>query len=688
MLLLVACAGIGSQGMESSSTAGSPPANSGPGNVNAGGSSAGSSAGAPSGATGPGIFDCPTVPAPAYGAAASDSLELSTTFKTICSNCHGAYGEGAPNYPALPGGLDQASFVAKVRSGGKGMPAFAAADPSDADLAADYAALSSRPPTERGGSALAAESTWSDSQVADAYAKGLAVWRTPDPKGAACANCHSPDALDLSVIAYKDDAIIRRATLHLSPQQALVIRDFVHAQRRRFGIKAPCSTDWRPFQPGGTPLEGDTREAQDLSYLKSLEASKLLLLTDKIDTLEKAKAARDQLLAMDLRKTPLGIHFARWTEDSFNGEEHRSVNDWVPSLPRVANPESRAAWLKLQDDYLANPTTEAMYALVDGVDRLTNDNGYSVWFDANAKYGGQWMSGVMQGKYESVLLAQHFFRMAVLGKPSFGELPMVPFADHKAGYFNPWWGTGNGTIGAPCANDEACLDHYAEQFPPEVIAETGTGRVALEAFTGDFSHNWFTIGELLDQGLLNTGGFGHNTTEAVYWNALKIGEHRALKLIFNSQRVVLQTMAVTPLGASGWGPVFTGDGTVPATAPILHGGWFKVALPGIPDMSDPRTPYLVRLEGNTIRMFLILMQDTLRGGDGVSAKDELLTDIDQHMTSEVDSLIAQKDALASAFPALATDLAFYTDELEPLVTDVIGRVTAATEVASAGPGGY
>jgi hypothetical protein len=275
--------------------------------------------------------------------------------------------------------------------------------------------------------------------------------------------------------------------------------------------------------------------------------------------------------------------------------------------------------------------------------------------------------------------------MALQKKPGWSDLPPVPFEDHTKGYMNPWWGTGNGTIGAPCANDGACQDHYAEQFPPEIQAETGTGREALDKFTGDFSHNWFTIGELLDQGLLNTGGFAHNTTEAVYWNALKIGEHRALKDIFNSQRVVLQTMAKVPAGTYGWATVFRGDGKAPPTSPLLHGEWFKVALAGIPDLKDVRTPYLVRLEGNLMRMFLLLMQDMLKSGAAVTAKDELLRDVDDHVTSEVDELIKQKPDMVRAFPTMANDMGLYTDDLKALADDVVKRITAAKDVESPGP---
>lgn len=67
---------------------------------------------------------------------------LSAAFSRQCSRCHGHRGEGTYlSYPRLPGALDEATFIATVRSGRRDMPAF---DPSligDSDLKADYAVL-------------------------------------------------------------------------------------------------------------------------------------------------------------------------------------------------------------------------------------------------------------------------------------------------------------------------------------------------------------------------------------------------------------------------------------------------------------------------------------------------------------------------------------------------------------------
>ena len=224
-----------------------------------------------------GILGCPTAPLPAYGNAAASTL--SVPFQRSCASCHGGAGEGSGKYPALPGSLTQAAFIAKVRAGGGAMPAFGQAFISDDQLVADFAALKVPGGKPGGAAAASGPATWSDAKIEELYREGLKVWRKAGSvDGQACTHCHSADAVELAVIGFGDDAILRRGQQHLSAEDALTVRDFVHAQRRRLGIKDVCTTDWRPFQPGGQVLPGSTREEQDAAFLKVLEQRKLLPL--------------------------------------------------------------------------------------------------------------------------------------------------------------------------------------------------------------------------------------------------------------------------------------------------------------------------------------------------------------------------------------------------------------------------
>lgn len=73
------------------------------------------------------------------------TVTLSSGYTTHCARCHGEKGAGQTIagvfYPALPNGRDEAGYIATVRAGKNDMPAFTATDISDADLKADYAAL-------------------------------------------------------------------------------------------------------------------------------------------------------------------------------------------------------------------------------------------------------------------------------------------------------------------------------------------------------------------------------------------------------------------------------------------------------------------------------------------------------------------------------------------------------------------
>ena len=72
---------------------------------------------------------------------------LSTAYSSNCSRCHGPKGEGAGQFPKIPGTkTDEASYIAAVRGGSadRRMPAFSASQISDADLKADFVFLTTK----------------------------------------------------------------------------------------------------------------------------------------------------------------------------------------------------------------------------------------------------------------------------------------------------------------------------------------------------------------------------------------------------------------------------------------------------------------------------------------------------------------------------------------------------------------
>jgi mono/diheme cytochrome c family protein len=69
------------------------------------------------------------------------ALALSVAYVNTCKGCHGSQGEGGTGKKLSGTKLSEATFIATVRSGKTGMPAYNGQEISDSDLKADYAQL-------------------------------------------------------------------------------------------------------------------------------------------------------------------------------------------------------------------------------------------------------------------------------------------------------------------------------------------------------------------------------------------------------------------------------------------------------------------------------------------------------------------------------------------------------------------
>ncbi len=688
-----ACSSPDGAGPGASPSPGNPGVPSGQGGASAGGAGPAAGAGtlpgggnansAGSAPVGEGILGCVTLAPPTRS---QPPAALSAAFGNTCGACHGATGIGTPLYPAIPGMLSLEEFRSIVRGGREAMPAFPADYYPDAQLEADFAAL-------RQGAGQATPSadpiaSLSQQELEQRYATGLALWRKADAKGAACASCHTPDAIDLAVIGYGDDAILRRALLHLSVEDSLGVVELVHVQRARFGISAPCDpAQFRPFQPGGAPLPGETVDDQELSFAEHLRSLNLLIMTGRVDSLAQAIVARDQLLGIDLRKLRIGIPLARWTEDGFNGPEHNTINDWIPELPRIANSGQEATLRQLEDAYISEPTTANLLALMDQLEELTHDGGFAASFNDQYGYGDNWLTGAMLTKKLNALLGQHFMRMAVLKQPGWLELGPVPFPE-RGDHFNPFFGLAQSSLGAPCANDPVCGEKYITQFPPEILEEAppipeNRPDQYSSLFISQVTHPWFTLGQLFDQGLVLSGGAGHNTTEAVYWNALHFPHDRIHKLFFNAHRALMQTQYKSELGNVGLATMIRYGGELAAAPPLLTGDWLKVNGVGLPGDDSPLLSHAAPMHLNTVRMFLYLMQDLLSQGQNVSYREELLRQLEdwQGFVSELREKVGDSQWAAKT----GLDAAFVEDSAQ-LLTSVVTAVQSAADVPTEGAG--
>ncbi len=330
-------------------------------------------------------------------------------------------------------------------------------------------------------------------KLSETIADGLVAWRKAGAiqGGASCASCHAPDAFDLAYFDFDDETIRRRVAPHLDEWDAQRIVALVGAIRVRDRITPRDHRTHRPFQPGGRVLAGATVAERDLAFGRQVVDAGLGV--DPVLSSQAARRERDRWMASNPRTFPIGMALNRWSEDPHEGDA--SIADWLPDLPRVAHDaEAQRDLFAAHDAYLADPTDDALFELLDASDDLTTSG-----FDGN---GGRFM----KDKYGSVLVAQHLFREEVKTGSLWGDRPSsawLPARMTRDKGPNPVWMVG----------DFARVHKKGDvELPAEVIARVGGGfdeemrRVKL---------TWFWAGWQFDQGLQRTHG-SNSTKSAEY----------------------------------------------------------------------------------------------------------------------------------------------------------------------------
>lgn len=341
-------------------------------------------------------------------------------------------------------------------------------------------------------------------------AKGLEAWRKPGAiqAGAACANCHAPDGLDLAYFAFSESALKRRAEPHVSQfsteltgDDFVKIKKMIEALRIKYNITPKDPMEFRPLQPGGEVLPGNTAAERDYEFGRQLQNMGFVFANDPVLSLEDAKRHRDEWLKINPRTLKIGIPFNRWSEDPFHGPEHASMADWMPDLPRIPREERADEWYALHDAYLQNPTDENFWEMYD------NEHRYN-----RSIFGGS-SEHFFRRKYRSVLMAQHMFRKEVMNQEAFADRPTLAWfpARKDEGIDNPIW-----DIGLTAHNlQNGPSDESDFEMPSNVLLRSkpsGTIKEQMDAIRVP----WFYAGWLFDQGLQHSRG-GDATTQARYF---------------------------------------------------------------------------------------------------------------------------------------------------------------------------
>jgi len=622
--------------------------------------------------------------------------DVSKQYGEHCASCHGSQAQGGNGYPALMGSLlSEDEFVRVVRTGeAGGMPAFGPELIDDATLRADHAQFVS--PGKASDSTTTATQNpsvgWSEADIERHYREGLTVWRTPDDHGAACAGCHSPDAIDLALIGYPDDAILRRAALHLPAEQGRILVDFVAAQRRRFHIDAPCDPmRWRPFQPGGEVLPGETANEQDLALSQHLQSLGLLIAIGQIDSLQAAHRAEAELAALDLRRVRLGIVLPRWSEDGFHGEEHRTVNDWLPEVARM--PSDPAAYYALADAYVANPSDENFAALEIASDKAFEDGKFgetypAEWAGRPGNFG--WLPDIMRQKHGAVLYAQHFFRAEALRRTKWYDQPI---AVAKPGPFS-WLAARNAESACGGSENSDCNRGTVDSFPLDIREDNPTNADFWKDVQSRMAHPWFIVAELYDQRLSdNKKGAPHSGSK--YWHGFNFSQVAVHQPFLAAHRLIQQaryfdsqprSQRVLPLLDGAW---LMGE--------FSHGGSrndaFSVGFSPANrsenadrDAMDPLFAPTVRLRVNLARMFLYLQAELLEQGEPVGIEaDSHFHNFVEHAGRVVGSavdlnqLFDEKDVMRP-YPELLADRDFLVTGTRVLAERVVELARAAPQI--------
>jgi len=412
---------------------------------------------------------------------------------------------------------------------------------------------------------------------------GLKIWRKPGAidGGAACATCHSPDGIELAAYNFDDADLRRRAVPHLGDSDSQLLVEYIHALRAKFKLFPLRDPNLdRPLQPGGSVLPGDTPAERDLAFGLELRSKLPRLFGSRIETIPEAKAAEQELLALQPVNLRVGIPFSRLSEDVAHGNEHASIAQWFPEVPPLVPAASLDAWYASEDQYLENPTPERLRALL-----LQH-----VQFVRTSRMLG--LGAMSANKFRALLVLQDRIRNHTEKDPLNVSRDVRPI-----GSFNAIWNVGDN------ARDVMDQGPAAVGMSPE----TQLKKLAGPSFR-DQLHQlrvaWFWAGWLSDQGLFKTSR--DDKTRLGMWfseSLSKDGPYPIHDVYANARR-----QAVVTNDIDAWGETMARRRRIWDFAGLRS---FEYEWKDLPKDPNYRKLY-VQFASNCFRMNLLLLQDDIQ----------------------------------------------------------------------------
>ncbi len=359
---------------------------------------------------------------------------------------------------------------------------------------------------------------------------GLISWRKADMNGITCAECHGAAGYDIAVFDF-DQADLRRATEpHLPVADADAIFAMLEMWRAQYPPEGGLQDveTFRPFQPTGVLLGEQYTDTlqQDAVFADYLEDGGFLLFQGEITTLAQARAAVNEMKALDVNSIPLGVPMNLWSHSaSRSGEvEGGRIDEWVASIGQQVIPAGAGEWEQAQDAYLANPTDENFWDMYHRVAPLLVPDPHN----ARTTTTQHWRE-MESRKFLSNLIFQHDQIQRAIGRTDFftsqiGDEGPFPNERGLGSEDAPIWDVGESARSAERTSyDEFPLRHD-ETFAKDPTLTVTKNMIAAR---DSLRPAWHLLGWVMDPALLHSGSS----------NATLSGEYVIEKLWHHEYRV-------------------------------------------------------------------------------------------------------------------------------------------------------
>lgn len=488
----------------------------------------------------------------------------------------------------------------------------------------------------------------------------MKLWRDDDrtqhPKGS-CSGCHGADFYDLARIGSTNTDILRRAKIDgASAQEAAALAQAIQQIRARDGLPLENPRTFRPFQPGGAVLAGATPLERDINFARSLEPLLPTLFGARIDSLEKAKQARAELLdlikgdnagganssRLNLRSLPTGIQYPLWSADLAQGESEGTLNDWLADIALDATPEFRTQWHALQDAYLSDPSDQNFWKMYAAAPQMTATKPFERCtvggINPNLACGA--VDDFAFHKLRSAMIGQHLMRTQHAARAGFAQgalaFSYLDSASYSAkseflGGHDLWEIGDSARVMLDEGQSAGSLRTSLETLGlPKFVRESVSATENVSAEQQRLRLTWFWIGFTFDPSLNRTSGS----------NSTKVGEYMVSSLIAENMGLHNAFSQHVRLIAKGYlqaANVKTSGGKLTFETPafLMNYGYFigygRPVLQWNEDRKNP-LPAAQKLEqeglwqrfvGNGFRMSMYLQMDALDTADAAT-KTKLL----------------------------------------------------------------